>query len=63
MPNISAEFERSHPQLGRQMQVEWIKIGDFRQMTRYNTRATMAVTPNRPLRYIYSSTPSVGNRR
>ena len=29
MPKISAKFDRGHPLLGRQMQVEWVKIGDF----------------------------------
>jgi len=32
---ISAKFHRSHPQRGRQMQVGWVKIGDFPQITGY----------------------------
>ena len=28
-PKISAKFDRDHPFLGRQMQVGWVKIGDF----------------------------------
>ena len=34
-PKISAEFDRGHPIRGRQMQVGWVKIGDFRQITGY----------------------------
>ena len=34
MPKISAKFE-GHPLRGRQMQVGWVKIGDFRQITGY----------------------------
>ena len=33
MPKISAKFDRGHPLRGRQMQVGWVKIGDFRQIT------------------------------
>jgi len=33
MPKISVKFDRSHPLRGRQMQVGWVKIGDFRQIT------------------------------
>jgi len=32
---ISAKFDRGHPLRGRQMQVGWVKIGDFRQITGY----------------------------
>ena len=35
MPKISAKFDRGHPIRGRQMQVGWVKIGDFRQITGY----------------------------
>jgi len=35
MPNISAKFDREQPLWGRQMQVGWVKIGDFRQITGY----------------------------
>ena len=35
MPKISAKFDRGHPLRGRQMQVGWVKIGDFRQVTGY----------------------------
>jgi len=32
MPKISAIFDRGHPLRGRQMQLGWVKIGDFRQI-------------------------------
>ena len=32
---ISAKFDRGHFLRGHQMQVEWVKIGDFRQITGY----------------------------
>jgi len=35
MPKISAKFHRDHPLWGRQMQVRWVKIGDFRQIAGY----------------------------
>jgi len=35
MPKISAKFDRDHPLWGRQMQVGYVKIGDFRQITGY----------------------------
>ena len=35
LPSISAKFDRGHPVLGRQMQMGWDKIGDFRQITSY----------------------------
>ena len=35
VPKISAKFDRGHPLRGHQMQVGWIKIGDFRQITGY----------------------------
>jgi len=35
MPKISAKFDRGHPLRGRQMQVGWVKIGDFPQITGY----------------------------
>jgi len=34
-PKISAKFDRSHPLRGHQMQVGWVKIGDFPQITDY----------------------------
>ena len=34
-PKISAKFDQGHPLRGRQMQVGWVKIGDFRQITGY----------------------------
>jgi len=34
-PKISAKFDRGHPLRGRQMQVGWVKIGDFRQIAGY----------------------------
>ena len=35
MPKTSAKFDRGRPLQGRQMQVGWVKIGDFRQITGY----------------------------
>ena len=35
MPKISAKFDQGHPLRGRQMQVGWVKISDFRQITGY----------------------------
>ena len=34
-PGTSAKFDRGHPLRGRQMQVGWAKIVDFRQITGY----------------------------
>jgi len=33
IPKISAKFDRDHSLQGREMQAEWVKIGDFRQIT------------------------------
>jgi len=38
MPKIMAKFEEGHRLRGRQMQVEYVKIGHFRQITRYNSK-------------------------
>jgi len=35
MPKISGKFDQGHPLRGRQMQVGWVKIGDFPQKTGY----------------------------
>jgi len=35
MPKIYAKFDRGQPLRGCQMQVGWVKIGDFRQITGY----------------------------
>jgi len=35
MPKIFAKFDRGHPLRERRMQVGWVKIGDFRQVTGY----------------------------
>jgi len=35
LPKIMEKFERDHPLRERQMQVGWVKIGDFRRKTRY----------------------------
>ena len=32
---MSTKFDRGHPLRERQMQVVWVKIGDFRQITGY----------------------------
>ena len=34
-PKISTKLDRDHPLRGRQMQVGWVKIGDFRHITGY----------------------------
>ena len=40
LPKISANFKRGHPQQRRQVQVGYVKIGDFRQITRYNSKTS-----------------------
>jgi len=35
IPKISAKIDRGHPLRGHQMQVGWVKIGDFPQVTGY----------------------------
>jgi len=35
MPKISAKFDCGHPIRVRQMQVGWVKIGDFQQISGY----------------------------
>jgi len=35
LPKISAKFDRGNPLRGRRMQVGWVKIGDFRQISGY----------------------------
>jgi len=35
VPKIFAKFDRGQSMRGRQMQVRWVKIGDFRQITGY----------------------------
>jgi len=35
VPKISTKFHRGYPLRGRQIQVEWVKIGNFRQITGY----------------------------
>jgi len=35
MQKIAAKFDRGHPLRGSRMQVGWVKIGDFRQITGY----------------------------
>jgi len=34
-PKISAKCQWNHPQRGRQIQVGYVKIGDFRPLFRY----------------------------
>jgi len=34
-PKICTKFDRGHPLRGRQMQVGWVKVGDFPQITGY----------------------------
>ena len=38
MPKLSAKLKRGHSQWRRQMQLGWVKIGDFSQITRYNSK-------------------------
>ena len=38
-PKISAKFDRGRPLRGRQIQVGWVKIGDFRQIPRYISKS------------------------
>jgi len=40
MPKISVKLKRGHPQRRRQTQVGQVKIGDFRQITRYNSKTS-----------------------
>jgi len=35
MPKIYAKLDRGHPLWGHQMQVGWVEISDFRQITGY----------------------------
>jgi len=35
MLKISAKFQRGYPQLGRQIEVGWVKMDDFRLISRY----------------------------
>ena len=35
MPKILSKFHQGHPYRGRQMQVEKVKMGDFRQIALY----------------------------
>ena len=39
-PKISAKFDRGHPLRVRQIQVGWVKIGDFRQIAGYISNGT-----------------------
>ena len=43
MPKTSAKFDRDHSLLGRQMQVGWVKIGDFRQIVGYISTRSSAI--------------------
>jgi len=40
-PKISAKFDRDHPLRGRQMQVGWLKICDFRRLTGYISKMVL----------------------
>ena len=40
LPKISAKLRRGHSQRRRQMQVGLVKIGDFRQISRYSTKTS-----------------------
>ena len=41
MQKISAKFDRDHPLRGRQIQVGWVKIGDFRQIAGYIAKTVL----------------------
>ena len=43
MPNISTKFDRGHPLRGRRMQVGWVKIGDFRQISGYISKTVTCI--------------------
>ena len=56
MPKISAKIDRNHPLRGRQMQVGWVKIGDFRQVAsrkRYKIDAWFLLKSNRKSYALY----------
>ena len=38
VPKISVKFQRDHPQRGRQIEVEYIQIGDFPPISRYSSK-------------------------
>ena len=42
IPKISAKFDRGHSLQGHQMQVWWVKIGDFPQITGYISKTVGA---------------------
>jgi len=59
-PKIFAKFDRGHPLRGRQMQVGWVKIGDFRQVTGYSSK----MVKNRhivPIKVIYEVVCALSN--
>ena len=43
MPKTTAKFDRNHSLLGRQMQVGWVKIGDFREIAGYISTRSSAI--------------------
>jgi len=43
---ISAKLKRGHSQQRRQMQAGYVKIGDFRQITRYNSKTSTVADMN-----------------
>ena len=43
MLKTTAKFDRDHSLLGRQMQVGWVKIGDFRQIPGYISTRSSAI--------------------
>jgi len=43
MPKTTAKFDRDHSLLGRQMQVGWVKIGDFREIAGYISTRSSAI--------------------
>ena len=53
VPKISAKFHRDHPQLGHQMQVGWVKIGDFRQIAFYISKTVQE--REREREYLFAS--------
>jgi len=43
-PKFTAKFERDDPLRGRQMQVGWLKIGNFQRKTLYNSTRSSGTT-------------------
>jgi len=54
IPKTSAKLKRGHSQRRRQMQVGYVRIGDFQQITRYNSKTpTVASVLNLVRSHVY----------